>query len=223
LESRSLAVHPYTEEEMRRIMIVENMTQRGYENFGAVMDSVAAVIVAIVRECFLLHNSGEENKDQTISIKAGRGVGAHAVHDHEPSISRTNSRAAIDCLKASGNPRWFLIINGLETSGVSKCSICSQVSGNNFEFVKLQGCFFFDDLVALCHAVPLTRSSLFTYNLLSTINIRARQSQPAVRQDGKLRVSTDSRATSFLIGRPSFFVVGNKRVVAFFMVRIAGA
>jgi hypothetical protein len=111
-------------------MIVENMAQRGYENFDAVMDSVAAVIVAIVRECFLLHNSGEENKDQTISIKAGRGVGAHAVHDHEPSISRTNSRAAIDCLKASGNPRWFQIINNLEKSGTDGKLKCDRYSAS---------------------------------------------------------------------------------------------
>jgi hypothetical protein len=62
LKSRSQAVRPYTYEEMRRIMIVENMTQRGYENFGAVVDSVAAVIEAIVRECFLLQNYGVKNK-----------------------------------------------------------------------------------------------------------------------------------------------------------------
>ena len=31
---------------------MEDMTQRGYENFGAVMDSVAAVVVAVVREKF---------------------------------------------------------------------------------------------------------------------------------------------------------------------------
>jgi len=31
--------------------------------------------------------------------------------------------------------------------------------------MKLPGCSFFEDLVALCHAVPLTNSSLFTYNI----------------------------------------------------------
>ena len=44
-----------SEKLMRRIpliRIVENVTQRGYENFGAVMDSVAAVTVAVVREKF---------------------------------------------------------------------------------------------------------------------------------------------------------------------------
>jgi hypothetical protein len=30
--------------------------------------------------------------------------------------------------------------------------------------MKLPGCSFFDDFVALCHVVPLTGSNLFTYN-----------------------------------------------------------
>jgi hypothetical protein len=62
----------------------------------------------------------------------------------------------------------------LEPSLIAKCSICSWVFGTNFEFMKLSGCSSFEHFVALCHAVPLTRSSLFTYNLLFTINIRAR-------------------------------------------------
>ena len=45
-------------------------------------------------------------------------------------------------------------IDNLEPSLIEKYSICNWVFETNFEFIKLPGCSFWDDFVALCHAVP---------------------------------------------------------------------
>jgi hypothetical protein len=83
-------------------MIVENITQRGYESFGAVMDSVAAVVIAMVKDCYDSHNFEKLSKNTRTRIKSGGGFEEHSIHKYEPSISKGNAKAAIDCLKAAG-------------------------------------------------------------------------------------------------------------------------
>jgi hypothetical protein len=58
----------------------------------------------------------------------------------------------------------MLSVDNLEPSLITKYSISRYVLGTSFEYMELPGGSFFDDFVALCHAVPLTKNIRFTYN-----------------------------------------------------------
>lgn len=101
LSNVAVDIRPYTDEQMIRIMVEENMTQRGNENAGTVLDSVAAVIIQIVKDCF-----AEGDKCNLPEVKgnilAGKGVGHKTINQKQPTISLRNALDAIHILKASG-------------------------------------------------------------------------------------------------------------------------
>lgn len=114
-----LAVSDYSDEEMLKIMIRENSTQRGNENFGAVLDSVGAVLVQCVRDVYYGDKvtgniQGSTNKQK---IENGEGIGWRAVQGRETSLSQAAIRHALstfrstnlylDLLKKGGLPEGF--------------------------------------------------------------------------------------------------------------------
>ncbi len=76
------------------------------ENIGTVLDSVAAVIVGIVRDAFETVENLPPSSDgwQTArqKIENGDGVGRSRVVEVQPNIPLNSARSAIDCLKATG-------------------------------------------------------------------------------------------------------------------------
>lgn len=100
LSQVSIDIRPYTDEQMIRIMVEENMTQRGNENAGTVLDSVAAVIVQIVKESNLGDNCTPNHNESR--LLNGEGIGHKAICKKQPTISQRNARDAINILKASG-------------------------------------------------------------------------------------------------------------------------
>lgn len=110
----NLDVRPYTDDQMIKIMVEENMTQRGNDHTGTVLDSVAAVIVQIVREC------SEEGDKCTLpevrgNIEAGKGVGHKTICKRQSTITERNARAAIRIFKVAGK-----ISDLIEKGGASK-------------------------------------------------------------------------------------------------------
>lgn len=100
-----IAVRNYSDDDMIKIMVTENMTQRGHENFGAVLDSVGAVVTRIVSEVY------RENKDAEFcaifsihkilaNLKNVEGIGRDLIHRYEPSIPREAAETAVRTLKA---------------------------------------------------------------------------------------------------------------------------
>jgi len=87
------------------------MTQRGDENFGAVLDSVASIIVGITEECFE-DSVNSHYPEVEGNLKAGRGIGHRIVSEKEPSIPLNSARSAIDCLKATGRYEDLVIKGG---------------------------------------------------------------------------------------------------------------
>jgi len=96
-----LAVNDYSDEEMLKIMIRENSTQRGNENFGAVLDSVGAVLIQIVRD---VYKDMEKNPDpeKTGNLNSGRGIGRETILSKEPSLSEGNIKAALFSFRNTG-------------------------------------------------------------------------------------------------------------------------
>lgn len=100
LSQVSIDIRPYTDEQMIRIMVEENMTQRGNENAGTVLDSVAAVIVQIVKESNLGDNCTPNHNESR--LLNGEGIGHKAICKKQPTISQRNARDAVHILKACG-------------------------------------------------------------------------------------------------------------------------
>jgi len=105
IEKISLDVQIRSDAQMISIMIKENMTQRGHENFGAVLDSVRALIVQVVEEIFRLQRTAgtyDSTKVRT-HIESGLGVGREVIHKKESSISRNAAELTLRVLKATGH------------------------------------------------------------------------------------------------------------------------
>lgn len=83
------------------MMVGENMTQRGYDDAGAVLDSVAVVIRQTVTENLGDKCTPNSDEYQSSRIVRGDGVGHKAVIDRQPSISERDARDAIKVLKAT--------------------------------------------------------------------------------------------------------------------------
>ena len=113
-----LAVKNYTDDEMLKIMIRENSTQRGNENFGAVLDSVGAVLVQIVKEVYAKMNPSDQKVTQVQkSIENGGGINREVFLNKEPSFSHfqvqntlatfRNTDVYLQLLKKGGLPEEF--------------------------------------------------------------------------------------------------------------------
>ena len=100
-----LSVSNYTDEEMLKIMIRENSTQRGNENFGAVLDSVGAVLVQCVRD---IYDRGGKGFPPPVlesllnSISSGEGVGHRTITEREPSLTTGHVKAALRTFRSTG-------------------------------------------------------------------------------------------------------------------------
>ena len=112
-----LAVKDYSDDDMLKIMIRENNLQRGDENFGAVLDSVGAVLVACVKDIYGPNKKSTHNPTN-ISIKAsvettGSGVGVEAILGKEPSLQRMAVKHALSTLRNTGTYLILLKKGGL--------------------------------------------------------------------------------------------------------------
>ena len=105
-ERVDLAVKEYTDAEMLKIMIRENSSQRGNENFGAVLDNVAAVLVECVKDAIEIQDtcpgspSGGNTPLQT--LENGKGIGQKTIHEKEPTLSLKYIRTALQTFRATG-------------------------------------------------------------------------------------------------------------------------
>ena len=99
-----LAVKDYTDTEMLKIMIRENSSQRGNENFGAVMDNVAAVLVECVKCVYQedMKKKSDPLSEQRGNLESGRGIGRNVIHEKEPALSTAQIQAALQTFKATG-------------------------------------------------------------------------------------------------------------------------
>lgn len=111
-----LAVNNYSDEDMLKIMIRENSTQRGNENFGAVLDSVGAVLVQCVR---VLYKGGVQGLPDVnwvtikTNITSGEGIGYKLIHKTEPSLSEKLARTALSTFRSTGTYLSLLKKGGL--------------------------------------------------------------------------------------------------------------
>ena len=101
-----LAVQDYTDAEMLQIMIRENATQRGNENFGAVLDATQAVMVQIVKDTYGLgENSPPVHKNGKMPIENlenGYGVGYKLIIEKEPTLTEHQVKPALSTFKQTG-------------------------------------------------------------------------------------------------------------------------
>ncbi len=102
-----LAVNDYSDEDMLKIMIRENATQRGHENFGAVLDSVGAVLVSCVKDIYC-NNVGASCPDMTKSqeivkgqVESGEGIGRRVILAKEPSFPERHVKTALKTFKST--------------------------------------------------------------------------------------------------------------------------
>lgn len=74
------------------------------ENFGAVLDSVGAVLVQCVKDVYASLNNGSvsNRNDVKISLESGRGIGRETILAKEPSLSLRGVIAALSTFKATG-------------------------------------------------------------------------------------------------------------------------
>lgn len=110
-----IAVNDYSDDEMLKIMIRENSTQRGNENFGAVLDSVGAVLVQCVRDIYDPSGkfSGSSKESVEGNLKAGRGLGVDNIMAKEPSLPEQNIKAALRTFRTTGTYLTLLKKGGL--------------------------------------------------------------------------------------------------------------
>ena len=101
-ERVDLAVKDYTDTEMLKIMIRENSSQRGNENFGAVMDNVAAVLVECVRDYGNKNYHNIQGSTLLQKLQNGDGIGHKTIHKREPALSTAQIQAALRTFKATG-------------------------------------------------------------------------------------------------------------------------
>ena len=91
---------------MLKIMIRENSTQRGNENFGAVLDSVGAVLVQCVKEVYNPENVCTRGNISEGSIKgnleSGVGIGWQTITAKEPAFSRRMVDSALATFRTTG-------------------------------------------------------------------------------------------------------------------------
>jgi hypothetical protein len=90
---------------MLKIMIRENSTQRGNENFGAVLDSVGAVLVQCVKDVYGCLNNGSDTTHSYKIVKgqleAGQGIGRETILAKEPSLSLRGVIAALSVFRST--------------------------------------------------------------------------------------------------------------------------
>jgi len=95
-----IAVNEYTDDDMLKIMIRENSTQRGNENFGAVLDSVGAVLVQCVKDVYdPLNNRSEGSTQNRLHLESGVGIGRETILAKEPSLSLRGVIAALSVFR----------------------------------------------------------------------------------------------------------------------------
>ena len=90
---------------MLKIMIRENSTQRGNENFGAVLDSVGAVLMQCVRDAYKTppkkeaSQSGGQTPRQ--KLENGNGIGEGAILAKESGITKMQVVHALSALRST--------------------------------------------------------------------------------------------------------------------------
>jgi len=82
----------------------ENSTQRGNENFGAVLDSVGAVLVQCVRDVLPILRNPSAADESAIkrNIEHGDGVGWELVKGKEPSLSKKQIQTSLSAFRSTG-------------------------------------------------------------------------------------------------------------------------
>ncbi len=82
---------------------MKNSTQRGNENFGAVLDSVGAVLVQCVKDVYDPLKNISEDKRSTGTIKGnlekGEGLGRDVILAKEPSLQAHSVQAALSVFR----------------------------------------------------------------------------------------------------------------------------
>jgi len=96
-----LAVNDYSDDDMLKIMIRENSTQRGNENFGAVLDSVGAVLVQCVKDVYVMGMTTDPSGRDEIKMRLinGDGIGWKSIIKKEPSLSAHSVQAALSVFR----------------------------------------------------------------------------------------------------------------------------
>ena len=101
-----LAVQNYTDEEMLKIMIRENSTQRGNENFGAVLDSIGAVLVSCVKDTMRSWpdwpGPKKDGNNPIQTLKNGKGIGRNIIKEKEPSLIEKHIKTAFRTFRTTG-------------------------------------------------------------------------------------------------------------------------
>ena len=136
LEEIELNVGDYSDDDMASIMVAENLTQRGSQNFGATIEAVAAVCRNLAKE-IMGRNPGDEpdaadadaHKTWTANrksietsqglIKKGGGVGRDAVVKKlDGQVTQYTAGQAIDVLKWTG--MYAKVLKGIVSAKILK-------------------------------------------------------------------------------------------------------
>ena len=108
-----IAVNDYSDDEMLKIMIRENSTQRGNENFGAVLDSVGAVLVQCVRDVYGSLIKGSAKTREQSNLENGTGIGRETILAKEPSFAPRHAQHSLETFRSTGTYLTLLKKGGL--------------------------------------------------------------------------------------------------------------